>query len=108
MEMWLNEARDALMRRRSSMRARGAQDAHPVQQQGVALSDPERQELSDIEEALERIQNGMFGWCTRCGGAIGRHRLRAVPETRYCLACSARVRANAETVQGRLRREPSC
>jgi DnaK suppressor protein len=98
METWLVEAQEALLRRRSRMYAREAQDSQQVQQLPVMLSEGDRQELCDIEDALERIQNGIFGWCSRCGGAIGRHRLRAIPETRYCLACSALVRADIESV----------
>ncbi|WP_242593695.1 TraR/DksA family transcriptional regulator [Corallococcus exiguus] len=54
-------------------------------------------ELEEVEAALERIEQGRFGCCERCGGAIGRQRLLAVPEARCCLACAdARARdANA-------------
>lgn len=96
METWINEAREALMRRYSRMQTSGAEDSPRVQRQAVTLSECDRQELRDIEDALERIQMGVFGWCSRCGGAMGRHRLRAVPEARYCLACSALVRADAQ------------
>jgi RNA polymerase-binding transcription factor DksA len=99
METWLEEAREALMRRSSRIQARGAQDSRQVQQ-GVMLSEGDRQELRDIEDALERIRTGLFGWCSRCGGAIGRHRLRAIPEARYCLGCSALVRADPAQAQG--------
>ncbi len=47
---------------------------------------PER-ELAEIDAALGRIAEGTFGSCVRCGGAIGHQRLRAVPETPYCIAC---------------------
>lgn len=49
----------------------------------------ERCELAEIEEALARIGEGTFGSCLRCGGAIGRQRLRALPEARYCVSCAA-------------------
>jgi hypothetical protein len=96
METWIKEAHEALVRRRSRLQLRGAQATQPVPLQGGMLSACESQELHDIEDALERIQTGAFGWCSRCGGAIGRNRLRAIPEARYCLACSALVRAGAE------------
>ena len=47
---------------------------------------PERV-LAEIDAALGRIAEGTFGSCVRCGGAIGHQRLRAVPETPYCMAC---------------------
>jgi DnaK suppressor protein len=47
-----------------------------------------RSELSEIEAALRRIARGTYGSCERCGGAIGRDRLRALPEVRFCIRCS--------------------
>jgi DnaK suppressor protein len=88
MEMWVKEAREALVRRSSRIQARGVEDSRQVPRQGVMLSESDRQELRDIEDALERIQTGLFGRCSRCGGAMGRHRMRAIPEARYCLSCS--------------------
>jgi DnaK suppressor protein len=105
METWINEAREALTRRRNRMQTRGAQSSQQVQLQAAILAECDRQELRDIEDALERIQKGVFGRCSQCGGAIGRHRLRAVPEARYCLGCSALVRADAQGVQGEQGRE---
>jgi DnaK suppressor protein len=84
-----NEAREALIQRRRGLRARGDQ-AEQAREVGV-LSEREHQELRDIDAALVRIQDGDFGRCARCGGAIGRYRLLAIPETRYCLTCSAMV-----------------
>jgi RNA polymerase-binding transcription factor DksA len=105
METWISEAREALMRRHSRMQMHMAQDSKHVQLQAAILSEFDRQELRDIEDALERIQTGEYGRCSRCEGAIGRHRLRAIPETRYCLACSALARADAEGVQAEQGRE---
>jgi DnaK suppressor protein len=48
----------------------------------------EQRELEEVEQALERIAQGSFGTCEACGGAVGRHRLLAVPEARHCLGCS--------------------
>ncbi len=45
-------------------------------------------ELGEIDAALARIAQGTFGICELCGGAIGRDRLRALPEVRRCLRCS--------------------
>lgn len=40
-----------------------------------------------IELAPERIQNGSFGACVACGGAIGPKRLQAAPSANRCLEC---------------------
>jgi RNA polymerase-binding transcription factor DksA len=45
-------------------------------------------ELSEIDAALGRIADGTYGACEVCGGAIGRDRLRALPEIRRCVGCS--------------------
>jgi RNA polymerase-binding transcription factor DksA len=52
------------------------------------LTDNERQELVEIDAALERISRGNYGRCQSCEGPIGRQRLRAIPEARYCIACT--------------------
>jgi DnaK suppressor protein len=52
------------------------------------LSEVERRELEEIDRALGRIAGGTYGECEGCGGSIGRHRLRAIPEARYCITCS--------------------
>ena len=44
-------------------------------------------ELGEIDAALARIAEGTYGTCEACGGAIGRDRLRALPEVRRCLSC---------------------
>lgn len=49
-------------------------------------------ELEDLERALRRIDSGTWGRCEQCDGAIGRDRLRAIPETRSCLDCASEGR----------------
>ncbi len=66
------DARRALEARRASLRQ--SPDAH--------------HELAEIDAALERMDAGSWGRCETCGGAIGRGRLRALPEARHCLDCT--------------------
>jgi RNA polymerase-binding transcription factor DksA len=47
-----------------------------------------RRELAEIEAALQRIEEGCYGTCLSCGGPMGLHRMRAIPEARYCVGCS--------------------
>ncbi|WP_375768673.1 TraR/DksA family transcriptional regulator [Archangium gephyra] len=102
MDSMMIEARTALLQRRSSLRGLlrlNLPEPDPVdeaveesaEEVRARLSDREERELRDIDDALVRIEQGRFGHCARCGGAIGRHRLRAVPEARHCMACSAQV-----------------
>jgi RNA polymerase-binding transcription factor DksA len=41
--------------------------------------------LLEINDALERIEQGTFGRCEECGGEIPRERLEALPYARYCI-----------------------
>jgi RNA polymerase-binding transcription factor DksA len=45
--------------------------------------------VSEVHDALARIENGSFGKCEHCGKAIAPARLEAIPFTRYCVKCSA-------------------
>jgi DnaK suppressor protein len=51
------------------------------------------EELVETDAALERIEQGSYGRCEKCGGAIGRQRLLALPAARLCIECSAKLRS---------------
>ena len=59
----------------------------------------ERRLICKINNALMRMDEGTYGVCEACGEAIGIHRLKARPETNYCLACKEELEA-MEKVQG--------
>ena len=42
-------------------------------------------ELSDIEHALKRLDDGTYGTCEACGKKISDERLEALPAARFCL-----------------------
>lgn len=44
-----------------------------------------RETLTDIDDALRRIDEGSYGTCLDCGRTIEEVRLQAVPWTRYCI-----------------------
>jgi len=43
--------------------------------------------LADINRALDKIKNGLYGQCENCPGQIDIKRLEAMPEARTCLDC---------------------
>ena len=43
--------------------------------------------LTQIEEALERMDDGEYGVCVNCGQEVQPKRLEAVPWARYCITC---------------------
>ena len=44
-----------------------------------------------IEAALDRIANGSYGTCARCGDPIAEERLNVLPATPMCSDCAAAV-----------------
>ena len=50
--------------------------------------DPE-EELSRIEAALRRIDEGRYGICDACGAAIGAQVLLGNPASAVCASCGA-------------------
>jgi RNA polymerase-binding protein DksA len=49
------------------------------------LGENSEQILSEINGALERIDEGTYGTCTACGGEIGEQRLDAYPWASLCI-----------------------
>jgi len=49
----------------------------------------ETETLREIEEALERLDEGTYGICEMCGEPIAPKRLTAIPYARLCIKCKA-------------------
>ena len=45
-------------------------------------------ELRQINVALQRIKDGEFGYCERCGKDINPARLKILPYTQFCSDCA--------------------
>ncbi len=43
--------------------------------------------LNYLDDALKRIENGSYGFCTDCGKLIEKERLEAVPHAQQCVQC---------------------
>ena len=57
----------------------------------LRIRDRERKLLKKIDQTLERIDDGTFGLCERCGEEIGEKRLKARPVTTYCINCKTKL-----------------
>jgi RNA polymerase-binding transcription factor DksA len=44
--------------------------------------------LKDVNLALEKIKNGTYGTCEKCGKEIEKERLEVCPEARLCMKCN--------------------
>jgi DnaK suppressor protein len=49
--------------------------------------------LQAIEEALHRMERGIYGICRDCGDPIAPARLEAIPWTRVCISCKQKQTA---------------
>ena len=65
------------------------------EQLSFALRIRERERLFSrkIKHALRRIEEGTYGICEGCGEDIPIARLKARPDTNYCLDCKTRMEA---------------
>ena len=54
----------------------------------IGLMSSERKMLSEIDDALGRIEEGTYGICEGNGEPIPKPRLNAIPWARYCVPCA--------------------
>jgi DnaK suppressor protein len=69
-----------------------ADQATDIHEQNMSLlfMENENLQIQDIEDALERIREELFGLCEECEREIALERLRAIPYTRLCVDCKRR------------------
>jgi DnaK suppressor protein len=53
----------------------------------LSLTEFDRKQLLQVEDALRRIDRGEYGHCLQCGGEIHPKRLEVAPWARYCVKC---------------------
>jgi DnaK suppressor protein len=53
----------------------------------MSISDNDLKLLKDIDNALDKIENGSYGICEECDEKISEKRLEANPVARYCITC---------------------
>jgi len=53
-----------------------------------ALATSLREQLSEVDRALERLDAGTYGICATCGNPIDPNRLEAMPGTTHCIDCA--------------------
>lgn len=57
----------------------------------LSLMENDEVTLGQIEAALERIEEGVYGLCTECDAKISKTRLNAIPYTAYCIKCASKL-----------------
>jgi DnaK suppressor protein len=56
----------------------------------LRIRDRERKLILKMQEAIKRIDDGIFGVCEVCGGPISEKRLMARPVTTLCIDCKTK------------------
>jgi RNA polymerase-binding transcription factor len=56
-------------------------------EQEISLANSILERVNQVERALERLDEGNYGWCERCGNPIPVERLAAFPSATLCVTC---------------------
>ena len=62
----------------------------------LGLMENKGEVLSEIEHALEKMNDGTYGFCETCQKRIKKGRLEAIPYTRYCISCQEKAEQEFE------------
>ena len=57
----------------------------------LSLMEHDGTALEQIEAALVRIEDGLYGVCVECEGKIPKARLEVLPHTPYCVKCAEKL-----------------
>lgn len=70
-----------------------ADDATEVftRERNLALRNNTQDLLAQVDSALQRLDEGTYGICARCGNAIAPDRLEALPYATYCITCQSEI-----------------
>ncbi len=58
-------------------------------EQSYMFASLEGNTLAELNDAIDRIEEGTYGTCTMCGSEINKERLEAIPHARLCLECKS-------------------
>jgi RNA polymerase-binding transcription factor DksA len=53
-----------------------------------ALLQQSRERVASLEQALSRLEQGIYGVCERCSSPIHPDRLAVLPDVRLCIRCA--------------------
>lgn len=63
-------------------------EAMQDQQMALELRRRKKRQLAQVNNALRRLDEGAYGLCELCGGAISEERLEAFPDMMTCVNCA--------------------
>jgi DnaK suppressor protein len=90
----LKRYRDELERVEEELDSRTAESVETSAEEWDArvissLGDTDARALTEVVDALRRLDRGIYGICLECDAPIGAARLDAVPETSLCIDCAS-------------------
>lgn len=56
-------------------------------EQEITLANNLLERITQVERAIDRLGEGNYGWCEKCGNAIPVERLAAFPSATLCVSC---------------------
>ncbi len=106
---WKQELMDEVDRTMDHMKDEAANFPDPAdratQEEEFSLElrarDRERKLIKKINESLEAIANGEYGYCTTCGVEIGLKRLEARPTATQCIDCKSLDEIKEKQIKGK-------
>lgn len=108
LEIWREQLRAERSRTVRDMQDEAANFPDPVdradQEQRFSFElrteDRNRKLLKKIDEALDRIKGGDYGYCDDCGAEIGIKRLEARPTATQCIECKTIAEIREKQIVG--------
>ena len=56
-------------------------------EQEISLANNLLERINQVDRAIDRLGEGNYGWCERCGNPIPVERLAAFPSATLCVSC---------------------
>ena len=105
LEAMLAELKDPLHRRDEISIESSPDTLDEVQRAGeremaITLLENDSDRHRNLQDALQRIEDGTYGVCAQCDSDISLKRLNAVPWAQYCLECQSLVDQSHSQVAG--------
>lgn len=105
---WKKQLMEEMTQTVQNMQSEASNFADPAdratQEEGFSLElrtrDRELKLTKKIDEALDRIREGDYGYCNDCGAEIGLKRLEARPTATQCIECKTIAEIREKQISG--------
>jgi len=86
-ERWIDESKETLQINIDVGDEADMATIDTTQESHLQAVDTKRGRLREIIHALEKIENGTYGYCESCNCKLPISRIKALPVARYCIKC---------------------